>query len=52
MTTTPARAVIWDWSQWRAHQHRARTSHHQRRQAKCNEVLLSHWVIIVTIRGR
>jgi len=43
ITTAPARAIVWAWSQWRrTHQHRARTSRYQRRQAKYNEVLLSH----------
>jgi hypothetical protein len=37
----PSRADAWAWSNWRRHhQHRARTSHYQRRQAIYNEVLL------------
>jgi hypothetical protein len=39
----PRRAAAWAWSRWRrTHQHRARTSHYQRRQATYNEVLLSY----------
>jgi hypothetical protein len=38
---TPSRAAAWAWSNWRRrHQHRAKTSHYQRRQATYNEVLL------------
>ena len=43
ITAIPARAIVWAWSRWRrTHQHRARTSHYQRRQASYNEVLLSY----------
>jgi hypothetical protein len=43
ITQIPCRAAAWHWSRWRrTHQHRARTSHYQRRQAKYNEVLLSY----------
>jgi hypothetical protein len=42
ITAIPARAIVWAWSRWRrTHQHRARTSHYQRRQAHYHEVLLS-----------
>src|SRR5208282_6831965 len=40
ITIVPARAAVWAWSRWRrTHQHRARTSHYQRRRANYNEVL-------------
>ena len=40
-TTVPARPAAWAWSTWRRHhQHQARTSHYQRRQAIYNELLL------------
>ena len=43
ITTVPGRAAAWAWSRWRRrHQHRAKTSHYQRRQAKYNEVLLEY----------
>jgi len=43
ITQIPCRAAAWHWSRWRrTHQHRARTSHYQRRQAEYNEVLLSY----------
>jgi len=39
----PARTATWAWSTWRrTHQHRARTSHYQRRQAINNEVRLEY----------
>ena len=40
-TTIPTRAAAWAWSDWRRrHQHRARTSHYQRRQVIHNEIQL------------
>jgi hypothetical protein len=43
ITQIPGRAAAWAWSTWRRrHQHRARTSHYQRRQADYNEVRLSY----------
>src|ERR1700750_1658446 len=37
----PAPTATWAWSNWRrTHQHRARTSHYQRRQAINNAILL------------
>ena len=43
ITTAPGRAAAWAWSAWRRrHQHRAKTSHYQRRQAKNHEVLLEY----------
>ena len=34
ITHVPARTAAWAWSNWRRHhQHRASTSHYQRRQA-------------------
>ena len=43
ITTIPGRAAAWAWSAWRRrHQHRAKTSHYQRRQAQYNEVLLEY----------
>ena len=43
MAAIPARAAAWAWSNWRRHhQHQAKTSHYQRRQANHNEVLLSY----------
>ena len=39
ITATPARTAAWAWSTWRRHhQHQARTSHYQRRQAQYNEM--------------
>ena len=41
ITTTPARAATWAWSNWRRHhQYQAKTSHYRRRQATYNELLL------------
>jgi hypothetical protein len=41
--TVPSRAATLAWSRWRRHhQHRAKTSHYQRRQADYNEVLLEY----------
>ena len=43
ITTAPSRTAAWAWSRWRRrHQHRARTSHYQRRQANYHEVLLEY----------
>ena len=43
ITTPPGRAAPWAWSRWRRrHQHRAQTSHYQRRHTKHNEVLLEY----------
>jgi len=39
----PAPSAAWAWSVWRRrHQHRAKVSHYQRRQANYNEVLLEY----------
>ena len=39
----PARSAALAWSTWRRrHQHRAKASHYQRRQANYNEVLLEY----------
>jgi SRSO17 transposase len=41
ITAVPGRTAAWAWSTWRRHhQHRARTSHYQRRQSEHNEVPL------------
>ena len=41
ITSAPCRAAAWAWSNWRRHhQHQAKTSHYQRRQANHNEMLL------------
>jgi hypothetical protein len=43
ITTHPGRAATWAWSHWRRrHQHRAKTSHYQRRQIKYNKVRLEY----------
>ena len=43
MVTIPGRAAVRAWSRWRRrHQHRARTSHYQRKHAQYNEVLLEY----------
>lgn len=43
ITPTAGRCAPWAWSRWRRrHQHRAKTSHYQRRRANHHEVLLEY----------